>query len=199
MADAPLLDSKAALRRTILGRRARRPLAEQESAGRSLADQLLSLPELAAATRVAAYVAGPGEPETRPLMDQLARRGAEVLLPVLLDDFDLDWAPLVDLDQLRPGRFGILEPDSPRLGVEAVAGVEAIVCPGVAGDPAGHRLGRGGGSFDRVLVRLRPQVLRCLALYDDEVLDVVPTAHHDQPVDVLVTPTRVLRTSRLDG
>ena len=195
MADAPLPDSKAALRRTILGRRARRPLAEQEAAGRSLADQLLSLPELAAATSIAAYVAGPGEPETRPLMNRLGQRGVEVLLPILRADFDLDWAPLSDLDHLRPGRFGILEPDSAGLGIEAVAGVDAIVCPGLAGDTAGGRLGRGGGSFDRVLARLRSQVLRCLVLYEDEVLDLVPTVSHDQPVDVLVTPTGAVRTS----
>jgi 5-formyltetrahydrofolate cyclo-ligase len=69
------------------------------------------------------------------------------------------------------------------------------VCPGVAGSRAGDRLGRGGGSYDRALARSAPTTLRCLLLYDDEVVDAVPTDAHDERVDVLVTPTRTLWTS----
>ena len=118
---------------------------------------------------------------------------------MLRDDFDLDWAELSDPQDLRENRFGILEPSGPPLGVEAVLDTDAVVCPGVAADLSGHRLGRGGGSYDRVLARLGPRTLRCLLLYDDEVLADVPQHDHDQQVDAIVTPTRILRTSRGRG
>jgi 5-formyltetrahydrofolate cyclo-ligase len=65
-----------------------------------------------------------------------------------------------------------------------------MVCPGLAADRSGGRLGRGGGSYDRALARTRAR--RVLLLHDGEVLDSVPAQPHDQPVDVIVTPTRTL-------
>ncbi|MBA3308769.1 MAG: 5-formyltetrahydrofolate cyclo-ligase, partial [Nocardioidaceae bacterium] len=87
----------------------------------------------------------------------------------------------------------------PALGVGAIEAASLVVCPGVAGDAAGRRLGRGGGSYDRVLSRLPETALRCLLLYDAEVLPVVPTDPHDQPVDVIVTPTRTIRCAPAQG
>ncbi len=191
--------TKAALRAEVLARRAARPEATRQADARGLTRQVLALPQVAAAASVAAYVAGPGEPETRDLLDSLLRRGTTVLLPVLCDDFDLDWAPFGGFDDLQAGRFGIWEPGAARLGRQAIGNAEVVLCPGVAGDLAGRRLGRGGGSYDRVLARVLPGVLRCLLLHDDELVNVVPVDAHDEPVGVIITPTRVLTTSAGGG
>ncbi len=185
--------SKAHLRETHLARRAERSEADQERQARGFRDQFLGLPELAGARLLAAFVSQPGEPGTRPLLDSLHARGVEVLLPVLLDDFDLDWG-LYEPGEQEPGRFGLLVPTTPRAGVEAITTVAVVVCPGVAVDRAGHRLGRGGGSYDRALRRCGPGVLRAQLAYDDEVVDAVPAEDHDEPVDVIVTPTATIRT-----
>lgn len=187
--------SKALVRSTVLARRGERSDSERDAAALELRDQVLTLPEITGVATVAAYVATGIEPGTAPLLAELRRRGVRLLLPVLRDDFDLDWAELTDPERLRPGRFGILEPAEPLLGVDAVREAGVVVCPGVAADAAGHRLGRGGGSYDRVLARLDPSTLRCILLYDDEALDVVPHDDHDQRVDAIVTPRRVIRTS----
>jgi 5-formyltetrahydrofolate cyclo-ligase len=201
--DAPagdrLAPSKAVLRAEVLARRADRDPTKRAAAAQALARQALELPELLAASCVAAYASTAAEPGTRALLEALRARGLRVLLPLLRDDFDLDWAELTDPQDLREGRFGILEPAGPSLGVEAVLDTDAVVCPGVAADLAGHRLGRGGGSYDRVLARLGPRTLSCLLLYDDEVLADVPHHDHDQQVDAIVTPTRILRISRSLG
>ena len=143
---------------------------------------------------MAAYISLADEPGTAPLIERLYASGVPVMLPVLLPDLDLDWA-YHRPDHCRPGRFGLVEPSSPRLGVDALRDADLIVCPGVAGSPTGVRLGRGGGSYDRALARSRPTSLRCLLLYDDEILADVPTDVHDQRVDVIVTPGRILWTS----
>ena len=103
---------------------------------------------------VAAYVSVGREPGTRPLLEALRARGVRVLLPVLLPDNDLDWGVYEGAEQLvRAGR-GLLEPAGPRLGPEAVTEADAVLLPGLAVDGQGIRLGRGGGSYDRVLARL---------------------------------------------
>ncbi len=187
--------TKARLRESHLARRADRREVEQERQARGFRDQVLGLPELAAARRIAAFVSQDGEPGTRPLLDALHARGVEVLLPVLLDDFDLDWGPYEPGEQ-EHGRFGLLVPTTPHVGVDAISAVSVVVCPGVAVDRAGHRLGRGGGSYDRALKRCGPEVLRAQLAYDEEVVDAVPAEEHDEPVDVIITPTTTIRTRR---
>ena len=83
-----------------------------------------------------------------------------------------------------------MEPDGPRLGRAAVAAADLVVCPGLAADSHGARLGRGGGSYDRVLARTPAR--RVLLLHDAEILDSVPAQPHDQRVDVIVTPVRTV-------
>ncbi|MFJ4615527.1 5-formyltetrahydrofolate cyclo-ligase [Streptomyces griseus] len=187
---------KDSLRRELLAARA---LLTKEDAARTaavLAGAALRLPELADARTVAAYVSVGREPGTRALLEALRGRGVRVLLPVLLADNDLDWAAYEGPEHLLPAGRGLLEPDGPRLGPAAVVEAQAVLLPGLAVDGAGMRLGRGGGSYDRVLARLtaagaHPALV--VLLYDDEVVARVPSEPHDQPVDAVVTPAGARR------
>lgn len=189
---------KPQLRSSALARRAALPAAERREAGRRLSVQLLAAPELAGARVVAAYVAVGSEPVTTDLLTGLRDRGVQVLLPLLRPDNDLDWAELTGVEELVTARHALLEPPGPGLGVDAVRSADAVLCPGLAVDGRGHRLGRGGGSYDRVLSRLtsspagRP-VWTCVLLYDGERLDVVPADPHDQPVAAVATPSGITR------
>lgn len=127
-------------------------------------------------------------------------RGVRVLLPALLPDNDLDWGEYTGEGSLarvrHGGRMELFEPAGERLGPEAVTRADVVLLPGVAVDGRGLRLGRGGGSYDRVLARLevagaRPALL--VLLYDGEVVEHVPAEPHDRPVDAVVTPSGVRR------
>ncbi|MFI6050870.1 5-formyltetrahydrofolate cyclo-ligase [Streptomyces violascens] len=189
---------KALLRRSLLD--ARKQLSDDElrAASLALADRALALPELAAAGTVAAYISVGREPGTRALVHALYARGVRVLLPVLLADNDLDWAAYAGPEHLVPAGRGLLEPDGERLGPDAVAGADAVLLPGLAVDGRGMRLGRGGGSYDRVLARIeaagRAPALVVL-LYANEVVARVPEEPHDHPVQAVVTPGGVTRFS----
>lgn len=192
--------AKAVLRRELLA--ARRALSpdDREAAARALARSALALPELAGARTVAAYVSVGAEPGTRDLLDALRAAGKQVLLPVLLPDNDLDWGAYGGPGSLagaeHPGKMRLLEPAGPRLGPDAVTGADAVLLPGLAVDRRGMRLGRGGGSYDRVLERLEragahPALV--VLLYDDEVVARVPEEPHDHPVQAVATPSGVRR------
>lgn len=158
-----------------------------------VASRVLGLAELRGTTTVAAYRSMPGEQPTGQVIDRLLAAGVTVLLPVLLDDDDLDWASAEG--PLSPGRCGLSEPTGQRLGPAALSRADAVLVPAVAVDRQGRRLGRGGGSYDRALGRARPGVPLIALVADAEVLERVPATAHDWSVTVVVTPTRVLRTA----
>ncbi|WP_411089289.1 5-formyltetrahydrofolate cyclo-ligase [Streptomyces sp. 061-3] len=187
---------KASLRRELLAARSLLSREDVDNAAMVLSRGAVNLPELAEARTVAAYVSVGREPGTRALLDALHARGVRVLLPVLLSDNDLDWAAYEGGDSLVAAARGLLEPDGPRLGPDAVLDADVVLLPGLAVDGRGMRLGRGGGSYDRVLARLaaagaHPALV--VLLYDNEVVAQVPVEPHDHPVDAVVTPAGARR------
>ncbi|MFG3349190.1 5-formyltetrahydrofolate cyclo-ligase [Streptomyces sp. NPDC048018] len=190
---------KALLRRALLTARA--ALTPQDIADTAglLAEHALELSELAEAGTVAAYVSVGREPGTRALLDALREQGVRVLLPVLLPDNDLDWAAYEGAGRLAKAGRGLLEPVGERLGPEAVCAADAVLLPGLAVDARGMRLGRGGGSYDRVLARLvraAADPALVVLLYANEVVARVPEEPHDHPVHAVVTPEGVRRFGR---
>ncbi|MGW6395121.1 5-formyltetrahydrofolate cyclo-ligase [Streptomyces sp. NPDC055103] len=192
----PEMSEKTLLRSRLLAARAALSAESLADTAESLARQGVELAELAEASTVAAYVSVGREPGTRALLDALHARGVRVLLPVLLPDNDLDWASYEGPERLAKAGRGLLEPVGPRLGPEAVCSADAVLLPGLAVDARGMRLGRGGGSYDRVLARLAragtdPALV--VLLYANEVVARVPEEPHDHPVHAVVTPEGVTR------
>lgn len=213
-AHDPVDAAKRALRRELLGRRRRRPPVDAAAEDDRLTAVLTASPELAgldATASVAAYLPLPGEPSPLGALTVLSARGVEVLLPVLLADGDLDWAPagprgVAPRDWSHvPDRAGTTRPTAATRGGDALVDVDVVLVPGVAGDQDGGRLGRGGGSYDRALAHLHDRALArlddrspgrpwtCLLLRVDEVVDVVPTTGLDRRVDAIATADGVLR------
>ncbi|MEU5091826.1 5-formyltetrahydrofolate cyclo-ligase [Streptomyces sp. NPDC021356] len=191
---------KRTLRRELLAERSRLTSDDVSEAAEALARHALELPELARARTVAAYVSVGAEPGTLALLDALRARGVRVLLPALLPDNDLDWGAYAGQGSLarvrHGGRMALSEPAGRRLGPDAVTAADVVLLPGLAADTRGMRLGRGGGSYDRVLARLEradahPALV--VLLYDHEVVEHVPAEPHDRPVQAVVTPSGVRR------
>jgi 5-formyltetrahydrofolate cyclo-ligase len=182
-------ERKAALRRSMLATRGALPLAARVDAASLVTSAVLTLPEVVAARSVALYVSIGTEPSTAELLDVLRSRDVRVLLPVLGQDLDLDWAIYETRQRLSPGRRGLWTPDGDRLGVEAVGAADVVLVPAVAVGEDGTRLGRGGGSYDRALGRVPPGRPVLALLYDGELLPAVPAEPHDRPVTGVVTPS----------
>lgn len=184
---------KVALRDQLLTVRRRHSLAEAREDAEAIATHLLQSPEVRRAATLAVYISLPKEPGTGPLIEQLHALGRRLILPLLLPDNDLDWAVYEGPQALVPASRGLLEPDGPRLGPDAIATADVVLCPGLAVDRRGIRLGRGGGSYDRALARVPVGTFVCTPLYEGELLDLVPAEDHDRPVTAVVTPEGVTR------
>jgi 5-formyltetrahydrofolate cyclo-ligase len=183
--------AKARLRGSLLAARRARGADERLIAGRANAAHLQGF--LHQPSSIGGYLPLPTEPLDRQLLDDLAVTH-RVLVPVMTGNAPLDWCGYPG--PARRGAFGIDEPTGPRLGEATVADIDILLVPALAVDQQGHRLGRGGGHYDRTLA-LRAQLrgseragLLIAVLYDEEFLDVVPVDYFDQPVSAIVTPMR---------
>jgi 5-formyltetrahydrofolate cyclo-ligase len=183
--------AKLAVRDRLLTQRNRLPLSEVVAAGAAIAGHLLAAPEVRRAATVAAYVSVGREPGTHELIEAVRGSGRHVIVPRLLPDLDRDWAR--HSGDLQRASRGLLEPTGESLGCEAIATADVVLVPGLAVDPSGHRLGRGGGSYDRALGRVPVGTFVCVLLYDEEVLPEVPLEPHDRPVTHVCTPSGLRR------
>lgn len=111
-----------------------------------------------------------------------------VMLPVALDAWDAGL--------LRAGQHGVMEPPPDAARHVEPTSLDMVVFPGLAFDPAGNRLGRGGGFYDRFARSLVAGGAKVGAAFDEQVVGRVPVDPWDTPVDAVVTPTRVLWARR---
>jgi 5-formyltetrahydrofolate cyclo-ligase len=176
---------KIALRHRLLAARNAMSLEHRAAAAGSLHTSLLELLRERRPATIAAYVPIGTEPGGD--LPVILARHARVLLPVLRPDRDLDWA--VFDGAYQPGPRGLREPAGPRLDVQAIREADLILVPALAVDASGMRLGRGGGSYDRVLARVGDSALTVALLYDGELVERVPAEPHDRPVRATITPS----------
>jgi 5-formyltetrahydrofolate cyclo-ligase len=183
--------TKVDVRRVVLARRRAMPAADRAAAAVRVQAELAALVRQIRPARVTAYVPVGSEPGGPDLPDVLATAlgpGGELLLPVLLPDLDLDWGRYRGPGTLVAAGRGLREPPGERLGVLAVAAATLVVVPALAVDRYGTRLGRGGGSYDRVLARAAAGVLTVALLHDGELVERIPVEPHDRPVRAVITP-----------
>ena len=181
---------KGTLRRRQVAARTAMPDSIRNESGRLIRDHVLEMPQVTSAGTIAAYYSVGTEPDTRGLIFALWKRGSYVVLPVLLPDGDLDWASYEGPESLAPGPRGVLQPVEPVRGTGTVARADVVLVPALAVDVRGRRLGRGGGSYDRALARVGPQVPTIALLYDSELLPSVPAEEHDQAVRAVARPVQ---------
>jgi 5-formyltetrahydrofolate cyclo-ligase len=127
---------------------------------------------------VAAYTSFGTEPSTIDLVALLIDRGLTVVVPVVLDDRQLDWV----------GASG-----SASLGIAAISEAAFVIAPGLACDRHGTRLGRGGGSYDRALSHVGSSVPVCALVYEDEIVSELPREPHDRAVTMAAIPSGIVR------
>jgi 5-formyltetrahydrofolate cyclo-ligase len=189
------------LRQSI--RRQRRSLTRAEAAfcAEQLAQRTARHNLVLKSQRIAAYLAADGEIDPYPLMQSLWQLGKTIYLPVLVtfSRQQLWFAEFEPSDELAFNRFGIPEPVRRRL-IKPSA-LDLVLTPLVAFDCSGHRIGMGGGYYDRSFAFLRRrQHLRkphLLGLaYELQKQDVIIPNDWDIPLDAVATEMHIYQVTR---
>lgn len=154
--------------------------------------RLLALPEVAHAHTLLCYVSSKdNEVDTIPLLQHFLEVGVTVLVPIAHRGGVMEWSHLIAMDDLAPGRFGILEPRADATRITPPPPDAPVLMPGIAFTRDGWRIGYGGGFFDRFLVRHEG---RSIALaFDVQIMEKFAPEEFDMPVSYVVTETEVYR------
>ena len=187
-------DDRGALRREMRERRRGLPAPVRIAAADGLATQLLALPFAATARTVAGYWAMDGEIALHAWQLRLPRE-VRYCLPVLHADDTLRFAPWKPGAPLTTNRYGIPEPDVPPAQLLRPEQLDLVVAPLVAFDRAGHRLGMGGGWYDRSFAARRdapapPYLVG--AGFSAQRVDAIVPARWDVRLDAVCTESETL-------
>lgn len=177
-------EEKQRLRRVIRNlERQLSPRYKTESSA-AIAAHLLAMPEYQAAGTVFCFVGTEREIDTRPILESAIAAGKRLCVPLCVDKGIMELREVTALSQLVPGAYGILEPptNAPLADIDEV---DFSILPCVTCNHWGHRLGQGGGYYDRFLSHYRGgTVLLCR---EKLIREEIPLEPRDMPVPWVLT------------
>lgn len=183
------LESKSDIREKILN--LLRNQKEEDRIRKSLVilERLFATPEFQRSKVILFYASFDGEVDTFEMMKRSQKLGKQIALPtILLDEKKINPMLIHNLEEdLEDGPYGIRQPRHDGSRHLGIPDIDLYVVPGLAFDKDNHRLGRGGGYYDRFLADL-PQGSPCVGLaFDFQVVERLPSQEHDVPLSRIIT------------
>lgn len=173
---------KHQLRQSI--RQQKRAMTEEEILRRSakLGELFAASEAYQNAKTIYGYLPYNQEVRTVPMLERALREGKRVAVPKVYGE-EMKFIYLDDLNQVTKGYAGIPEPiaDGPVADDETAL----VLMPGLAFDPQGHRIGYGGGFYDKFLAA-EPNHPTLALCYEFQMLPELHTEEHDIPVDTVL-------------
>ena len=192
-----MVTEKRGLRALLRQRRRALSGRDVEENSRRITDRLCTQAMFHQARQILLYSPDDNEVDTEGLWREARRQGIEVYYPrVTADKQQVEFVRRHDNEPLIPGVFDILVPPGEDL-LTSVAQTDLVLIPGVGFDPAGHRLGRGRGYYDRALRGVLDGALRVGLAHECQVVPHIPVDPHDERVDYIVTEKRLVACSPL--
>jgi 5-formyltetrahydrofolate cyclo-ligase len=170
---------KAALRKMIREKKRAMTELEIENASKLLKDQFIHSSSYINAKSLYGYLPYNQEVRTVPILEQALRDGKRVAVPKVYGD-EMKFIWMTDLSQVDIGYAGIPEPVAD--GPVADDPHALVLMPGLAFDPQGHRIGYGGGFYDKFLAA-EPNHPTLALCFDFQMLPSLETEEFDIPVD----------------
>jgi len=188
--------SRKSLRAHFRDKRGAISPSQQSSAAKAVLAQAIKYNLFANCKHVGLYLTNEGELDTQPLIEYLLNEGISVYLPVLhpFSKGYLVFLCYTPDTEMKPNKFGILEPVLNVTKLCPVAALDIIFTPLVAFDEQGNRMGMGGGFYDRTLAQIthsnsnRKTKLIGLA-HDEQKAISLPTQVWDIPLPTILTPS----------
>ena len=177
-------EEKQRLRRAVRALESRLSEEYRTESSRTITRQLLAMPAYQAAETVFCFVGTAREIDTAAILEDALAAGKRLCVPLCVGDGLMEPRRITSLSELSPGAYGIPEPprESPAVAVDEV---DLAVIPCVSCSHGGHRLGQGGGFYDRFLSHYRGgAVLLCR---EQLIREDIPVEPHDCLVPWVLT------------
>lgn len=162
----------------------KRAMTEEQivSASQRLAELFIQSEQYRQTKTVYGYLPYNQEVRTIPILERALADGKRVAVPKVYED-KMVFLEMTDLTQVEKGYAGIPEPIAD--GPIAQDPQALVLMPGLAFDREGHRIGYGGGFYDKFLAEepLHPTVALCYAF---QMVEHLETETFDVPVDLVL-------------
>lgn len=183
---------KKLLRREGMARRRGLTAGQRQEKSAAIAERLIHAELFRQAESVFCYISMENEVHTEAVLEAALAAGKAVSIPYVLDKAKglMCAAQLQDMADLVAGEYNI--PTLPPEKVVPVepAAIDLVIVPGSAFDRAGHRIGMGGGYYDRFLGQTA-RAVRAAVAYECQLFDNIAADEHDQPMDYIFTEKTV--------
>ncbi len=184
-----MAETKEGLRRRIRDRMRGFAAADRARASQALCGLLTRQKAWQDSRQILLFMPMADEPDIYPLLELALAAGKAVCYPRYSREIgEYEACRITDPRRdLAPGRYQIAEPvaDCPIFPRNQL---DFVLVPGVGFDEAGHRLGRGKGYYDRLLVPVRG--IKCGVAFEEQIVEEVPIESHDLKLDCILTPIR---------
>lgn len=181
------MQTKQDIRKQIFAARKTYSDAQIDAWSRDITKRVAALPAFKNAERILVYADYNHEVMTRYLIEEAWNAGKEVAVPKVVGK-DMVFYLLEGFSQLSPGYYGIPEP----VGGKTVSWENALmIMPGVAFDKKNHRVGYGGGFYDRFLEK-HPFLERIAIAFSFQIMEEVPVEPTDILPQIIVTEKETL-------
>jgi len=158
--------------------------------GQKLQELILAWPIFQQAQSIGCYVSVANEADTHRLLTYAFSVGKKVSVPVTRTKGQMDFQQIFSLEELKPVRFGLLEP-IPEIGRQMnPEHLELMLVPGVAFDRQGNRLGFGSGYYDRFLNK--SSAIRAGVALSFQIQPHIPIEKHDVQMNWLITENEII-------
>ena len=174
--------NKKELRDAIRAKKRAMTPEEIEERSAQLGELLAGSPAYREADTIYGYLPYNQEVRTVPMLERALREGKRVAVPKVYGE-EMRFIYLTDLTKVAKGYSGIPEPIED--GLVADDPHALVLMPGLAFDPQGHRIGYGGGFYDRFLAS-EPEHPTIALCYDFQLLPELETEEFDIPVDTVL-------------
>ena len=133
------------------------------------------------------------EIDTAHLLSVLQGKDKQIVIPKILDHYELEHYLLADQTPLKRTRWGILEPQS---GIKINSNqIDVVFVTLLIFDLQGHRIGYGKGYYDRFLAKCRKETIKVGLSYFDPIEKIDDIQSHDIPIEFGITRNRIYEFS----
>jgi 5-formyltetrahydrofolate cyclo-ligase len=185
-------EHRSALRRAALARRAALSPIQRQEWSEHIQARALGLPQYLEADLVALYAPVQNEVDTGRIRDQSLRGGKKVFYPKLSGQDAPVFARIWSSADFVPGPFGVPEPTGVKFFSPGESGCLVVFVPGALFDLRGHRLGRGGGWYDRALRGLDGRGSFVGLSYEFQLVEELSVQTWDHKVHFIITEDRII-------
>lgn len=149
----------------------------------AIREQLAALEVYAWAGVVALFAAQASEP----FLDPLLQEGSQRFCFPRVNGNTLEFYAVDHPGELVEGRWNLREPQPDTQRLISLEQIDLLLIPGLAFSPAGARLGRGGGFYDRVLASPKLRAHRVGICFQEQLFDELPLEAHDREVELVIS------------